>query len=375
MNYLSQHITQIISSYQNEIPLASYLKQYTKQHPKLGSRDRKALAEGVYSYYRFAAFTTETDPLQIIANTMGNSDNVFLKKMIGLPETTQKQCYPAWSHHLAYSKGLLKEEWLAAIQTQPQLFIRLRNATQSAYQQLNASNITYEKIKLTDSPLEQNCLRLHNSTDVAKVLKEQDYVVQDAASQASIYIALQWLSAPPQNVWDVCAGAGGKSILLKDIFPHVHLTASDIRKSILHNLKMRFAMYRLASAKTIVIDSTNAQHLSSCMGHQQFDFIICDVPCSGSGTWARTPEQFHFFEPNQLAKFEALQFPIASNALHYLKPGGTMAYITCSIFATENENVVNRLATNHNITVKYQQIINGISEKADCMYLAILQKD
>jgi 16S rRNA (cytosine967-C5)-methyltransferase len=102
--------------------------------------------------------------------------------------------------------------------------------------------------------------------------------------------------------------------------------------------------------------------------------VVCDVPCSGSGTWARTPEQFHFYKPAMLQKFKELQFPIASNASNYVKQGGHLAYITCSVFQEENEDVVNQLLQSGILNLKHTQIIDGIDNQADCMFVAVFEK-
>ncbi|TXH57956.1 MAG: hypothetical protein E6Q89_03960 [Bacteroidia bacterium] len=102
-----------------------------------------------------------------------------------------------------------------------------------------------------------------------------------------------------------------------------------------------------------------------------FDHIICDVPCSGSGTWARTPEQLYFFDPNKLEDFSTLQTTIAQNAIPYLKAEGRMLYITCSVFKQENEAVIQKIQP---AVYKDSTLINGISKQADSMFIATLQR-
>ncbi|MCH5721051.1 hypothetical protein [Niabella hibiscisoli] len=96
----------------------------------------------------------------------------------------------------------------------------------------------------------------------------------------------------------------------------MELTVSDIRSSIIFNLKKRFQEARINNYRAFVADATHANP------GKQFDLIIADVPCSGSGTWARTPEQLLYFEPTSIASFVKLQLAITTNAIQYLKPGG-----------------------------------------------------
>src|SRR5690606_27157702 len=106
------------------------------------------------------------------------------------------------------------------------------------------------------------------------------------------------------SVWDCCAASGGKSILAKDILKNIQLTVSDIRKSILINLEKRFASAGIKAYTAKVADLTDPSFSHSPLApserfsragthHSAFDLIICDAPCSGSGTWARTPEQLY----------------------------------------------------------------------------------
>ena len=174
--------------------------------------------------------------------------------------------------------------------------------------------------------------------------------------------------------YDCCSGAGGKSLLLKDLCPGVRLTVSDKRESIIHNLQQRFRQYRFELPVAHVTDVADSAQLTRALGDKQFDHIICDAPCSGSGTWARTPEQLYFFDPATIAKFGALQQTIAVNVSRHLKKGGQLIYITCSVFEQENENVVNAIIEETGMQLVQQQIINGIGVKADNMFVAVLTR-
>jgi 16S rRNA (cytosine967-C5)-methyltransferase len=109
------------------------------------------------------------------------------------------------------------------------------------------------------------------------------------------------------------------------------------------------------------------------LANRRFDHIIADVPCSGSGTWARTPEQLYYFDAASLHSFSQRQKEIAHNALRYLRAnGGTFTYITCSVFAEENERVVaDILEKNSSIKLVQQKLINGVASGADSMFVAV----
>ncbi len=263
------------------------------------------------------------------------------------------------------SDGIDQSTWLSSMLRQPRLFIRIRDNKSSITKILEEHNIPYTHIA-------NNCLSLPNGANIDKILPAAGYVVQDASSQKT-----GTFFHPEKNEqwWDCCSGAGGKSLLLKDLLPSVKLTVSDKRQSILHNLKERFKLYGHKLPEEQVADVSDKVALSKTLKGHVFDHIICDVPCSGSGTWARTPEQLYYFEEDFIDRFSRLQKQIASNALSYLKPGGRLIYITCSVFKAENEQMVNHLLEHNDLILQEQFLINGISNRADSMFISILRKE
>jgi len=379
MSFFLDHIQRIIRQYEGNPPLAAFLKHYFRQYPKLGSRDRKALSEAVYIYYRCRRFFSDEVPEEtVIAQgiTRCSSQNAFLQKMIP-PQPVAPDMLPDQLHDFDehISPGLPVSKWLRSLWQQPQLFLRLRRDPQQIMRLLQENGIPFESEPLPGNTA-NDCLKLPNGSAVDGILPANAYVVQDWASQASIHLLLQETGVKPASAWDVCSGAGGKSLLLKDRTGVRNLLATDIRESILHNLQQRFRLYGLGQVDTLVLNSADEQAVKKAMGSKQFDLVLCDVPCSGSGTWARTPEQFHFFRPERdLQKFRQLQYPIAANATSYVAPGGILAYITCSVFHEENEDVVARLAQNTSLQLLHQELIDGIDRQADCLYLAIFRKE
>src|SRR5690606_6249491 len=113
------------------------------------------------------------------------------------------------------------------------------------------------------------------------------------------------------------------------------------RRSILRNLDERFDAAGVKSYRQKVIDLSN--DTATVLGDEQFDGIILDAPCTGSGTWGRTPEMLSAFDSQAIGRFAALQRKLAAQAVKHLKPGKPLIYITCSVFAEENEGVVSYL--------------------------------
>jgi 16S rRNA (cytosine967-C5)-methyltransferase len=370
VRYIWQHIKTIISTYNGGVPLTHFLRNYFKINPKLGSRDRKALSDMAYSYYRVSkalnsdiSFEEKIRACLHVTGSNGKHIQTFLpaeEMHAGLANIDIEKIFP---FDYALSQGIERKEWLESMLMQPRLFIRVRKQVDKIERIFKENNIDYEFIS-------DNCIALANNTPVDKLLPEDVYVVQDASSQAT---GNYFEPKPKQQWYDCCAGAGGKSIIVKDKEPGISLTVSDIRNSILHNLKERFKLYRLSLPDAYTIDATDSKQLKE-LGNKQFDNIICDVPCSGSGTWARTPEQLYYFQPSILERLSPLQLNIARNVSQYLKPGGRLLYITCSVFQQENEQVVEQLIADSTLELVKSELINGISIQADSMFITVIEK-
>jgi 16S rRNA (cytosine967-C5)-methyltransferase len=172
-------------------------------------------------------------------------------------------------------------------------------------------------------------------------------------------------------VWDCCAGSGGKSILAVDVLKDIDLTVSDIRPSIITNLKRRFEEAAIKNYTAVIADLTN---LKSEIPRQKFDLIICDAPCTGSGTWSRTPEQLYFFDKEKIAYYSNLQKKIVTNTIPHLAKDGFFLYITCSVFKKENEEVVEFIQNNSKLQLVKQEVLTGYDKKADTMFTTLIKK-
>lgn len=285
-----------------------------------------------------------------------------------LPEVSSEK-YPFFIDQLfdqpyVLSSGIEKREWLESMLVQPRLFIRIRKGKEKIPGILREHSIEYEQ-------LSEICLSLPNGAAIGKILPPDYYVVQDASSQETGNFF------EPRNgeTWyDCCSGAGGKSLLLKDINPSVTLTVSDKRETIIRNLNSRFDLYHLKRPISHILDVADKKQVDNTLKGQSFNNIICDVPCSGSGTWARTPEQLYYFDNAILEKLPDLQKTIAVNASAHLKPGGRLFYITCSVFEIENENVVKNIVAEAGLSIQSQTPINGIKKHADSMFITVFAK-
>ncbi len=173
-------------------------------------------------------------------------------------------------------------------------------------------------------------------------------------------------------MWDCCAASGGKSILLYDLFKgSMDLAVSDVRPSIINNLKERFKRAGIKKYKTFIADLSSA---SPQMPATNYDLILCDAPCTGSGTWARTPENNCYFDEKRISHYSALQKKISSTAVKYMNGGGYFVYITCSVFKQENEDAATYIQDELKLRLINMELLKGYDKRADNMFVAVFKK-
>ncbi|HUR12384.1 MAG TPA: hypothetical protein VM012_13495, partial [Flavitalea sp.] len=263
------------------------------------------------------------------------------------------------------SASIEKEAFILSHLLQPDFFCRIRPGFENEV----LDNLS-EKNKLF-SFIPPATVAFNSRIDLEKLFTpDRELVVQDLSSQ-EVGSFFSLIKVPGMQVWDCCAGSGGKSILAFDLLPDCKLTVSDKRDSILINLIKRFRAARIQQYISFTADVSRMPIKSKT----QFDLIIADVPCSGSGTWSRTPEQLISFDPQMITKYADLQKQITGNILHNLKTGGYVLYVTCSVFEQENEQIVRHLSTQFPLTIIKHGIIKGYDRKADTLYAALLRLD
>lgn len=178
------------------------------------------------------------------------------------------------------------------------------------------------------------------------------------------------------KIWDVCSGAGGKSLNLSSRGVG-EFYLSDIRPAIIQNAKSRFAsMYYKANYGIADMQKPADKLKFGAMDveHGYFDTIVADVPCSGSGTWFRTPEHFTRFDYAEIETYASRQKEIVKNAAPFLRKGGSFYYITCSVFSQENAEVRDWIVANTDLKFVEEIAFDGLRQRADGMYMATFEK-
>jgi 16S rRNA (cytosine967-C5)-methyltransferase len=139
-----------------------------------------------------------------------------------------------------------------------------------------------------------------------------------------------------RRVWDCCAAPGGKTLILARRLGTAEIVASDVSAKRLAQTEARLQRYSYAErVRFAMADATDAKAVEG-----SFDLILCDAPCSGTGTLAGNPEIRHRLKVEELARQSERQTAILKGALKRLAPGGRLVYSTCSLEPEECERVV-----------------------------------
>ncbi|WP_119389180.1 RsmB/NOP family class I SAM-dependent RNA methyltransferase [Taklimakanibacter lacteus] len=167
------------------------------------------------------------------------------------------------------------------------------------------------------------------------------YEVQDAASQVA---ALLSGARPGEQVADICAGAGGKTLALAALMGNKgQIHAYDQDK---HRLRPIFERLTRAGARNVqVIGSDEGARLDTIRG--KVDCVVIDAPCSGSGAWRRNPDSKWRLTEKQLGTRMADQRAVLARGAALVKPGGRLIYITCSVLPQENDDQIEAFLSAH----------------------------
>jgi len=160
--------------------------------------------------------------------------------------------------------------------------------------------------------------------------------IQDEGSQLVAEIAGRGI-----RILDSCAAPGGKSAILAENNPNAEITAVDISRARLDAMRRSFASDpRTAKIQCLLADATQLPFPDDAEVLGNFDLILCDAPCSGTGTLARNPEIKLRLVLEDLQRQQQRQIAILRSAYRVLAPGGRLVYSTCSLEPEENAAVI-----------------------------------
>ncbi|MBK7035474.1 MAG: hypothetical protein IPH42_03790 [Bacteroidetes bacterium] len=361
----------VITTYNGEVPLQIHLKNYCRENKNIGSKDRKILSELVFGYFRMKGNNDSLDIAALLVNAAQNS--VMLTDFVShwknnreigdIDIKTELSTYfPLFSK---VSESIETSSFLNYLQQKPKIFIRCNADTQQeVVEELMAAGYEFT--------IKENCIAFEKNypLDTLQSFEDGLFEIQDIASQ---HISELFQPIKNEAWWDCCAGSGGKSLLLLELMPQIQLFVSDSRESIIQNLKDRFERHDHTNYTSYILDLERVTE-KELLKIPQFNAIIADVPCSGSGTWGRTPEWLSFFTEEKLNEYVLKQRNIISTVTNKLLPGGKIIYITCSVYSDENEINVNWFCENLPLKLEQQKYFQFSNDGGDTLFGAVMQR-
>ncbi|SFS12263.1 RsmB/NOP family class I SAM-dependent RNA methyltransferase [Yoonia litorea] len=280
------------------------------------------------------------------------------------PTTEAARCdVPEWLWPL-WVESLGDKAKAAAIAQQNRASVFLRVNLRRASRDEAAAALASDGIGTKVHPFVATCLQV---TDNPRQVKQsnafRDGVVelQDAASQWAV-AQVPFNSAT--RILDFCAGGGGKALAFADL-TIAEIYAHDIAPQRLVDLPAR------AERAGVIVTQVATNQLKD---HAPFDIVFCDAPCSGSGTWRRTPDAKWRLDQTRLDDLIQSQGEVLEAAAPLVSDDGLLVYATCSVLSAENHAAVQRFTARFpgwRVETSLQRIPDA---DGDGFFMAVLAK-
>ncbi len=360
---------------QGRQPAEAVLKAWGQQNRYAGSKDRRAVADRVYKVLRARgrlswAMGGREDGRALVIGSLSLIDGLSLDEIEALhsgdgygprPLSKQERArltagegeLPGWvaaglpEFVVEDFKTTFGDRWAqeahALMQPRAPIDLRVntaRTTVEAVEVELREAGLSPER-----TPFSPIGLRLASepppNIQVLEAFKDGRIEIQDEGSQ--IVCALAG-AGPGMTVVDYCAGGGGKTIGLGAAMAgQGTLIASDVVQKRLDNIRPR--LERAGVEAELRVIGQNGGGMEDLNGAA--DLVFVDAPCSGSGTWRRRPEDAWRLTPEEVERLHALQVRILGQAAKLVKPGGRLAYVTCSMLSGENAATADAFEASH----------------------------
>ncbi len=348
-------------------PIAEALKDWGVAHRFAGSGDRAAIGNIVYDASRWrlsSAWVMGADtPRALVLATVGwrwglgadglatmIADDVHAPEPLSQEERGRLSAadlagapahvradIPGWL--APHFERLFGDGWIAegeALAKRPALDMRVNRLKADRPKVLK----TLARFGVAETPFAPGGLRIaatqgegrHPNVQNEPAFQKGWFEVQDEGSQIA---TLMVGAAPGAQVLDLCAGAGGKTLALASAMDNkgqVFATDSDRAR-----LAPIFERLKRAGARNVQVREAGAP-LDDLAG--RMDAVLIDAPCTGTGVWRRRPDAKWKLTDQALALRIGEQAALLNGAMRYVKPGGRLVYVTCSLLPDENADQV-----------------------------------
>jgi 16S rRNA (cytosine967-C5)-methyltransferase len=338
-------LDEVIASARDDGPPAdTVVQRYFKARRYAGSKDRRAVRELAFRAIRRSGERPDSGRAAMIG--LADDDAELLDLFDGSAHgpafrepadaVAPASFIPQWVQPLL-SSHVTADEWPALLERAP---LDLRVNVARAHRDALASEID-GAVPTRFSPWGLR-LPAESRVDEHPTFAGGLVEVQDEGSQL---IALTCQPTDGMRILDLCAGAGGKSLALAAAAPHAEIIASDTNRARLAHLAPRAQRAGATVASRLLDGGREPAQLADL--EAQCDVVLVDAPCSGSGTWRRSPEGRWRLAPERLDRLARLQEHLLDIAAPLVKPGGALVYATCSLIRAEGTDQARNFLGRH----------------------------
>lgn len=323
------------------VPLDFFLNSYFRTHKQLGSKDKQWIGDTFYELIRWKGlldFFSKKSTWEERLACYQQIDPPSFKEDSSLESHTRVSFPSFYFQLLKENFGEEKALEIASISnTRAPTTIRVNPLKTTREALLDFWKDLYALEPCIDAPQGIRFLQkiqLHSLEE----FKAGWFEIQDEGSQQ---ISALVKAEPKDHFLDYCAGSGGKTLAIAPLMKGTgQIYMHDIRPGILLQAKKRL---KRAGVQ-------NVQFVLPPKG--RVDWLLLDVPCSGSGTLRRNPDMKWKFTPDMLSSLIAEQRKIFLEALPFVRKGGKIVYATCSLFREENEEQIQWFLKNHPVLLE-----------------------
>ncbi len=354
-------------------PADAYLARLFRQNRAYGSKTRRLIADTVFSRFRWRGWLTRegkpADPATVALAHALDADQIHplinylapfpVEPLRGLSLTKKaeklvavgawpsppepEQLVPHWAPQqwttppdmdaIDYEKRLI-----TSFQERPAIWLRFpRDTRDTGLRALSAfgHDAVPHPVLASAASISRAISREH-----AEHPSVPPFVFQDVSSQCVGLIANP---QPCDRWWDVCAGAGGKTLHLADLMQYRgHVRATEPRDKAVRELQRRAQRQQVHTM--IEVLQTDARDVAS---GRMFDGVLVDAPCSGMGTWSRAPDARWRISQEDIPAFTALQRALLQHGARSVRNGGVLTYAVCTLTAEETVSQVRAFEMDH----------------------------
>lgn len=362
--FCDHHISVILEGYtKSEKPLDLLLSEYFRAHKSIGAHDRRLIGETLYGLVRWKTLIDHLSQSNHSLDRLSCFRKISIeecRKDLSIPEPVRLGVNDFLYNRLCASYGLEKAREICYTLNTPApttIRVNLLKTSREELLKLWEGKFTMMRCSKAEAGIQ---FQKREPLFALPEFQAGFFEVQDEGSQ----LVSSLLDVKPgDHVLDYCSGSGGKTLAFApstqgkgQIYLH------DIRPWILIEARKR-------------LKRAGVQNAQFVLPKKQVDWVLADVPCSGTGTLRRNPDAKWKIDGAMLERLIEQQKEIVKEALVHLKTGGRFVYSTCSILLEENENQIAYFLKNHPIVLEKEPLkLLPVEGGMDGFFAAVFKK-